>query len=308
MTDAALAQEGVVTDPTPHVEYITLTVRGTPAADTVETAMGMITNVTHSIGQKDSTANLTITVGFSASAWPLLFPDDPMPAALHPFVELRDGDRHFPSTPGDIFFMIKSERIDLNYQAAKYLVRAFAGFTDILEDTQGYQYLDNRDLIDFVDGTENPAGSERVQWVVSDEEPYRGASHLIVQRYVHHADEWDALPTVEAEGVIGRTQLDDIELPDEEKKPYAHNVKSKVHDTDGEELKMLRQNRAFGTAERHGTMFVGFAADPAVIEASLRGMITADQDGNYDKLLDFVVAETGLNLFVPPRAFIARYA
>mgnify|MGYP002151180888 CR=1 FL=1 len=42
-------------------------------------------------------------------------------------VELRDGDRHFPSTPGDIFFMIKSERIDLNYQAAKYLVRAFAG-------------------------------------------------------------------------------------------------------------------------------------------------------------------------------------
>lgn len=72
---------------------------------------------------------------------------------------------------------------------------------------------------------------------------------------------------------------------------------------------MLRQNRAFGTAERHGHDVRGNSR-PILrsSRASLRGMITADQDGNYDKLLDFVVAETGLELNVPPRAFIARYA
>lgn len=308
MASAELAQDGVTTDPTPHVEYLTLTISHRPAQGAVASAMAMITNVSHSIRQKDTTAGLTITVGFSARAWPLLFPTDPMPQCLHPFVEMRDGDRHFPSSPGDIFFMVKSQRIDLNFQATKYLIRAFAPIADVQDDVQGYKYLDDRDLIDFVDGTENPAGIERDRWVVATEDPYPGSSHLIVQKYVHRANEWDALPTATAEGIIGRTQLDDIELPDDQKPPYAHNEKSKVHSPDGQELKMLRQNRAFGTAAVHGTMFVGFCADPAVIEESLRQMITADDDGNYDKLLDFVVAETGLNLFVPPRAFLDRYS
>lgn len=308
MPHVDLAQDGVVTDPTRHVEYLTLALRGTPQPDDVSSALGMITNVAHSIRQKDTTAGLTVTVGFSAHGWPLLFPEYPMPADLHPFVELRDGDRHFPSTPGDVFVMIKSDRLDLNLQAAKYLVRAFAPIADVHDDTQGYQYLDDRDLIDFVDGTENPVGTDRAEWVVSDRDPYPGSSHLIVQKYVHRADDWDALSSSIAEGIIGRTQLDDIEIPDSQKMPFAHNVKSKVVGEDGAELKMFRQNRAFGTASRHGTMFIGLGATPVVVEQSLRGMIVADEDGVYDRLLDFVVAESGTNYFVPPRSFIEQYA
>ncbi|MCB9139435.1 MAG: Dyp-type peroxidase [Caldilineaceae bacterium] len=307
MSHAALAQHGVLTDPTEHVEYLTFVVEDVPEAAAVAEAMSRLTNISHSIRQKDTTAALTLTIGFSANGWSNLFPDRPMPADLHPFVELRDGPRHFPSTPGDIFIMVKSHRLDLNFQAAKYLAPGFAPIARLIDDTPGYKYLDDRDLIDFVDGTENPHAAERQAAVLNMEEPYPGSSYLIVQRYVHKTDKWEAQSVAEQEGVIGRTKFDDIELDDAVKKPYAHNVKSKV-EIDGVEIKMLRQNRAFGNVLEHGTMFVGFAKSPAVIETSLRQMIIADEDGNYDHLLDFADAVTGMNFFVPPKAFVDQFA
>jgi len=87
------------------------------------------------------------------------------------------------------------------------------------------------------------------------------------------------------------------------KKPYAHNIKAKLT-IDGKEIKMLRQNRAFGNALEHGTMFVGFVANPDTMTATLKQMITADENGNYDHLLDFVIAKTGTNYFVPPQSFL----
>lgn len=104
--------------------------------------------------------------------------------------------------------------------------------------------------------------------------------------------------------MIGRTKFDDIEISDDKKQPFAHNVRSKVVDENGEEVKMYRQNRAFGNALEHGTVFVGFTADADVIRTSLRQMIIADADGNYDHLLDFVDARSGAAYFVPPLALI----
>lgn len=302
-----LAQPGVLSNPTKHAEYLTLGLREGAERPAVERALGMITNVLHSIRQKDISISFTITTGFSASGWQVIFPDDPMPDQLRPFEALSQGPRVFPATPGDIFFMIKSDRIDLNFQAAKYLIRAFAPIAEVIEDVQGYKYLDDRDLIDFVDGTENPFGDERPQWVLTGDDHYPGGSYLVVQRYTHKSEEWDAIGTSAEEAAIGRTKLDDIEIPDDKKQPYAHNVKSKV-ETDAGEQQMFRQNRAWGTAAEHGTMFVGFAGDLSVIETSLRQMIIDGDDGHHDRLLDFVDAKTGLTLFVPPSSMIERYS
>jgi len=54
-------------------------------------------------------------------------------------------------------------------------------------------------------------------------------------------------------------------------------------------------------------MFVGFARSPEVLTTSLRQMITADDDGNYDRLLDFVETKTGTNYFVPSRTFLDQF-
>jgi putative iron-dependent peroxidase len=58
----------------------------------------------------------------------------------------------------------------------------------------------------------------------------------------------------------------------------------------------------------HGTMFVGFARSPEVVATSLQQMITADDNGDYDRLLDFIVAKTGTNYFVPPQTLIDQFA
>lgn len=304
MTLAQLCQPGAISDPTAFAEYLTFVLRDddvTPAR--ITDALAMIDNATRSIRQKDPAGNVSSTVGFSARGWALLFPDRPVPDGLVDFPAMSDGGRTFPATPGDVFVMVKAGRIDYAFQTAKYVISGFAPLADCVEDTRGFRYLDDRDLIDFVDGTENPVGDERAAAVLVPEGPYAGGSFLIVQRYIDREEQWASQSTEEQEGVIGRTKMDDIEIPDSAKKPYAHNVKSKV-EIDGTEIKMYRQNRAIGNALEHGTMFVGFAAALSTITTSLTQMITADADGNYDHLLDFVDAHTGGAYFVPPQAFL----
>ena len=297
-------QEGLLSDPTPFVEYLTLELKQDKYEEaTVSAIIDEFSKISKSIGQKDTTAIMTVTIGFSLKGWTSLFPHASIPSELHPFIELRSEDRHFPSTPGDIFLMVKSIRMDLNYQVSKYLLSAFKPIANAIQDIQGYKYLDDRDLIDFVDGTENPKNIERAKAVIIDSKPYIGGSYLVVQQYFDKQEKWDALTTEYQEGVIGRTKMDDIEIADDKKQPYAHNVKSKV-EIDGVEIKMLRQNRPFGNAMEHGTMFIGFAKTASVIETSLKQMIEPGEKGHHDKLLDFVTAKTGALYFVPPQSFL----
>jgi putative iron-dependent peroxidase len=307
MNAASDAQPGLLTDPTDFAEYLTFKLPADPDRAAFEEAMGMVINAPKSIGQKDPSALMSVTTGFSARAWETLFPEDPIPEELHDFVALDDGPRTFPSTNADVFFMIKSNRIDLNFQVASRLATAFASVAQLVDDVQGFKYLDSRDMIDFVDGTENPKGDQRAEAVVIPTGQYAGGSYLVLQKYTHRSALWHAQTAEQQEGAIGRTKADDIEIADAEKTPYAHNVKSKVT-IDGVEIKMLRQNRPFGNAREHGTMFVGFARSASVIETSLRQMITADDNGNYDKLLDFVDAVSGENYFIPPDSVIQRFS
>ncbi|VAW02561.1 Predicted dye-decolorizing peroxidase (DyP), YfeX-like subgroup [hydrothermal vent metagenome] len=303
------AQPGVLSDPTTFAEYLTFTLVETPPADAFSQAAESIVGIEKSIRQKDPVSNLTMTLGVSHNGWKRLLADHEMPRELGLFQTMSDGDRTFPSTAGDLFCMIKSERMDLNYQAAKYLKQALSGVAELIEDIQGFKYLDNRDMIDFVDGTENPFGDERAEAVlVGDEQPsISGGSYLTVQRYVDREELWDAQTTEDQEKTVGRTKMDNVELDDDVKPAWAHNEKSKVEE-DGEEVPMFRQNRPFGNAMEHGTMFVGFARSPEVLTTALRQMITADENGDYDRLLDFVEAVTGTNYFVPSRTFLEQFA
>ncbi|GIU42013.1 hypothetical protein TUM4438_07600 [Shewanella sairae] len=305
----SLAQSGVLSNPTSHVEYLTFCLKqGSALSDSIADCIAAISGIEKSINHKDLTAGLSISIGFSANAWPQLFPEHPMPAELHPFTAMSNGERVFPATAGDIFVMIKSERIDLNFQAAKYIRNSLADIATLTEDIQGYKYLDNRDMIDFVDGTENPDGDERVEAVLvaNDIELHQGGSYLHVQRYIDRQGLWDKQTTEYQEQVVGRTKMDNVELSDDVKPAWAHNAKSKV-EINGEEIKMLRQNRPYGNAMEHGTMFVGFAATPSIINTSLSQMINADADGHYDRLLDFVEAKTGCLFFMPSKAFLEQF-
>ena len=179
----------------------------------------------------------------------------------------------------------------------------------MVDETHGFAYLDSRDLIGFVDGTENPSGDERLAFtVVGDEDPaHAGGSYVTVQRYVTDFAAWQALSTEAQEGVIGRTKADDVELDDEHSPPSAHKERAKIV-RDGAEQKILRHNRAFGSSRESGTYFIAYARDLSVTEGMLERMFIADAEGVYDRLLDFSRPVTGVNFFAPAQDVLEALA
>lgn len=296
-------QSAVLSDGKPFADFITFTLD--QGADYGEFAqrLSAITQLIEQVKQQDTDCDLSWLVGFSEHAWPLLF-SQAKPGELTSFTEMKEADRHFPATAGDILLVVKSERMDLNFQIAKGAAQILSGLATAIEDVQGYSYLKNRDMIDFVDGTENPQLEARKNAVLVGEGAYQAGCYITVQRYVHNLVKWNKLAVPQQEKVIGRSKQDDIEMSKEEKPPYAHVNKGKSTDQDGKEIPMYRQNMPYGNAIEHGAYFIGFAKSPEVVNIALRKMIFADAQGHYDKLLDYTKAKTGVIFFAPPQSFI----
>jgi len=255
---------------------------------------------------RDIEAGLTCVVGFGSDAWDKLF-GSPRPAELHPFREIRSGGRHAVSTPGDILFHIRAKRMDLCFELATQIMDSIGDEVTVEDEVHAFRYFEDRDLIGFVDGTENPRGDlARESAIVGSEDPsFTGGSYVIVQKYLHDMKKWNALPIEAQERIIGRRKLSDIELSDAEKPVSAHNALTVIEE-DGKELKILRDNMPFGRPGQgeYGTYFIGYCRTPRITEMMLQNMFVGRPPGNYDKLLDFSNARTGALFFVPSATFL----
>jgi putative iron-dependent peroxidase len=255
---------------------------------------------------RDIEAGLSCVVGFGSDAWDNLF-GSPRPAELHPFREIRAGNRHAVSTPGDILFHIRAKRMDLCFELATEIMNAIGDAVEIADEVHGFRYFDDRDLVGFVDGTENPRGKAVPEAaILSYEDPvFAGGSYVIVQKYLHDMKGWNALPVEAQEHIIGRKKLSDVELSDAEKPTSAHNALTTIVE-DGKQLQILRDNMPFGRPGHgeFGTYFIGYCRTPRVTETMLENMFVGRPPGNYDRLLDFSRAVTGSLFFVPSATFL----
>jgi putative iron-dependent peroxidase len=192
--------------------------------------------------------------------------------------------------------------MDLCFELATHFMARLVGAVSPADEVHGFQYFDDRDLIGFVDGTENPTDEAAAEAaLIGDEDPkFAGGSYVIVQKYLHDMPAWNALSTEAQEKIIGRRKLSDIELDDATKPSSAHNALT-VLEEDGKEIKILRDNMPFGDVARgeFGTYFIGYARSPGPIELMLENMFVGRPPGNYDRLLDFSRALTGNLFFVP---------
>jgi putative iron-dependent peroxidase len=250
---------------------------------------------------RDLEAGLSCVMGIGSEAWDRLF-GDPRPAELHPFREVRAGTRHAVSTPGDLMFHIRAKRMDLCFEIAMQIMARLRGAVAAVDEVHGFRYFDDRDLLGFVDGTENPRGEAVIEAVLIGEEDaaFAGGSYVIVQKYLHDVDGWNALSTEAQERIIGRRKLDDIELDDAVKPTSAHSALTTIEEN-GKELKILRDNMPFGSvgSGEFGTYFIGYCRTPRVTEQMIENMFVGRPPGNYDRLLDFSRAVTGALFFVP---------
>jgi putative iron-dependent peroxidase len=272
----------------------------------VHDALSDVSGLVRAIGFRDPAKNLSAVVSIGSDAWDRLF-SGPRPAELHPFIALDGPRHHAPSTPGDLLFHLRAESLDVCFELAGKLVDAL-GAVSIVDEVHGFKFFDNRDLMGFVDGTENPEGPLRVHATqIGDEDPdFAGGCYVHVQRYLHDMTAWNSLSVEEQERVIGRTKLDDIELDDAVKPANSHVALNVIEDDDGNELKILRHNMPFGeigTAE-FGTYYIGYSRTAAVTERMLRNMFIGDPPGNTDRILDFSTAVTGTMFFTPTADFL----
>jgi putative iron-dependent peroxidase len=287
--------------------FLVLTVnRSAESLTSVRSLCGDLPKLLRAVGFRDLEGKLSCVIGFGSDAWDSLFAD-PRPAELHPFREIRAGARHAVTTPGDLLFHIRAERLDIAFELATQIMAKLGGAVATADEVYGFRYFDDRDLLGFVDGTENPTDEAAADAALIGEEdpPFAAGSYVIVQKYLHDLARWNALPTEVQEQIIGRTKLSDIELDDSVKPTSAHNALTTIVE-DGKEIKILRENMAFGRAGQgeFGTYFIGYARSPGTTELMLQNMFAGRPAGNYDRLLDFSRAVTGGLFFVPSLSFL----
>lgn len=275
--------------------------------DTVRALLPDISGLCRSVAFRAPDEELTCVTGIGSAAWDRLF-GGPRPRELHPFVELR-GERHrAPATPGDLLFHVRGRRMDLCFELSRLLTDRLRGAVRVVDEVQAFTYFDERDLLGFVDGSENSAGDVAAGEVfVGDEDPgFAGGSYVIVQKYLHDLAAWQALPVEGQEAAVGRTKLANVELPDDVKPADAHVALTSITDGNGDELKIIRENMPFGTVGNgeFGTYFIGYARTPAVTEQMLRNMFLGDGVAVHDRILDFSTAMTGCLFHVPTATFL----
>ncbi len=243
--------------------------------------LGDLAALQRSVGFRAPDDTLACVAGVGSQAWDRLFAG-PRPAELHPFRELAGSRHRAVATPGDLVFHIRAEQMGLCFEFATHVMERLAGAVTVCDEVHGFRYFDDRDLLGFVDGTENPTGQAGVAAAIADagDPGFAGGSYL-----------------------IGRTKLDDIELPDDVKPSNSHVAVNTITEPDGTERKIVRANMPFGSvgAGEFGTYYAAYSATPSVTERMLERMFIGDPPGNYDRILDFSTAVTG-NLFFAPSA------
>ena len=290
--------------------FLVVTVASGKANEAIVRALcGDLAALLRAVGFRDLEGRLSCVMALGSDAWDRLF-GAPKPKDLHPFREIR-GRHHAVATPGDILCHIRSTRIDLCFELATQIMSRLDGTVATADEVHGFKYFDYRDLVGFVDGTENPVDQAAVNATIigAEDAVFAGGSYVIVQKYLHDVTGWNKLPIEEQERIIGRTKLSDIELDDAVKPTSAHNALTTIIE-DGEQLEILRDNMRFGDAGKgeFGTYFIGYARSPRRIEQMLENMFVGRPPGNYDRLLDFSRAVTGTLFFVPSATYLENVA
>ena len=276
---------------------------------TVRDVISDIGGTVRAVGFRELSGRLSCIVGIGSALWDRLVPDR-RPTQLHDFIPIAGPAHAAPATPGDLLFHIRAERADLCFEFEKLLLERLGSSVEVLDETQGFRYFDDRDLLGFVDGTENPTGGSLAQYALigAGEPGFEGGSYVIVQKYLHRLDTWNALSTEQQEEIIGRRKIDNVELEPSARK--SHKDLNTITGADGVERKILRDNMPFGSPARgeFGTYFIGYAADVSTIEKMLSNMFLGDPPGAYDRILDHSTPVTGTNFFVPSNDLLESLA
>jgi putative iron-dependent peroxidase len=292
--------------------FLTVTINaGAENATTARNVIADVGAIVRAVGFRDLGGRLSCVVGIGRAAWDR-FEQPTRPIQLHPFVAIASGVHAAVSTQADLLFHIRAERADMVFEFERQLLLQLGDAVTVTDEVSGFRYFDSRDLLGFVDGTENPTGPSMAEAaLIGDDDPeFAGGSYVVVQKYLHNLEGWNALPAEVQEHIIGRTKLDNVELDIPDSEPKSHKDLNTIVDDVGVEHDILRDNMPFGRPGHgeFGTYFIGYCRDLWVIERMLHNMFVGKPAGSHDRILDFSKAVTGGAYFVPSNELLEGLA
>ncbi len=247
-------------------------------------------------------ANLGSVIAFGSGLWSDLRPATTSAPELKAFRALGKGMA--PATQRDLLIHIQSQRPDVNFSLGQIAMELLGPLMDVAEETQGFRWVEDRDLSGFIDGTENPQGEKRHQVAIIANGDDAGGSYVFTQRWVHNLTPWNKLPVAKQEAIIGRTKQENQEIPAEQRPVTSHLSRVDLKEN-GEGLKILRQSLPYGSVSgTHGLYFIAYCARLHNIEQQLLSMF-GETDGKYDGLLRFSKPVTGSYFYAPSLAQLA---
>ena len=290
-------QSAILPEAAQHALYIVINVKS--KTDNVVKQCASLPTLINNIKQQHNADSLFASLAFGSDYWELIYSKG-KPQHLKPFSQLGEGELCAPATGGDLFLHIHSDRKDMTYVLATAFLKSIKDDVTVLEEVEGFHYLDDRDLTGFIDGTENPEGDERAEVaLIDDDGDFNGGSYVLAQRYVHNLPKWEKVDDKEQEGIIGRTKPDSVEL-DDDVMPETSHVSRVVIEEDGEELEIVRHSLPYGKASGDsGLFFLAYSKDNTILEKMLANMFGTSGDELHDHLMNYTTAKSSAYFFAP---------
>ncbi len=293
----SLCQSAILPEAEPFALFALFRISSNPQH--VLTQLQSLPAVVEAIDKEQPGAMLRMSISFTHAFWSKC--NQVMPSELVEFTPLGEGEVLAPATEADFLIHAHSTRHDLLFYALRKFVSEVSSDIEIIDETYGFRYLDARDMIGFIDGTENPVDSARQEVAIIPQGEFAGGSYVMMQRFVHNLPAWDRLNVSAQEKVIGRTKADSIELDDV---PSASHVGRVDIKKEGKGLKIVRHSLPYGSVSgEHGLAFIAYCHSAYNFREMLSHMY-GHHDGKTDQMLRFTKAVTGVFTFAPSQEML----
>jgi len=160
-----------------------------------------------------------------------------------------------------------------------------------------------RDLIGFIDGTDNPNTQAAImQWTLISSDPNNlNCSYVLAQKWAHKLSAWNYVDVATQQQIIGRTKINSEELPNPATYSHVYKVNQTIYGD------IYRQSRPYGTLTGPaGLLFVAYANDSHRFDNMLTSIVGQDGSGVVSQLEDYTTPLTTSWFFIPTLEKLAQ--
>ncbi|MDZ8119551.1 Dyp-type peroxidase [Pontiella agarivorans] len=217
---------------------------------------------------------------------------------LGTFPALPDARIEVPSTPAALWCWLRGAERGALINRSRDLKGLLSDAFECIHTIDAFKHGSGRDLTDYEDGTENPAGqaAQDAAFLQGAGPGLDGSSCAAVQTWVHNLNRFKALSPNEQDRTIGRRLSDNEELADAP--PSAHTKRTEKESFTPEAF-MMRRSMPWADSSAEGLNFVAFGRDFRSFEVQLARMVGIE-DGITDALFNFSRPVTGNYFWCPP--------